>query len=450
MPRAQSIFSYVDVIASEAKQSPRGDLEMGLITFRRNKMIRARILATSIVIAAAIQACAPTSALPPQDQAATIVAGTMQALTPQLPAAANTEAPEATQTSAPLPTPAPAGLLPHSLYFLNNDSGGLLQVFRMERDGSTTRQVTSEPVAVDAFDVSPKDGSVAYSSNNQLLLVGADGAGRRTVLDGGPLDDNNRWNNSVGTAVWSPDGQTLAFGHGGLNFLTLSSGAITTVLQNQVDTSSGTPMVQELYAPSAYSPDGSRLLINIGLYEGGSYGIFAPSNNALIRLTRSDGTHVCCYMNWQPDGSGLYVTSPLLGLVESGLFHADAGSGNVTTLLPGSAADGTYNFADAAQLGADGKLYFFFNNLPTFPTSGHTPLFLVRSDPDGVTDRTQLQADAIQNVNEVLWAADASLAIVVSAPSADVYAGGQAQVIYPDGRPSVTLMPSAQALRWGP
>jgi Tol biopolymer transport system component len=413
-------------------------------------MIRSKLLATSLILAAAIQACAPISALSHQDQVATIAAGTMQALLSVPPSAAATQTPAATQTSAPLPTPTASGLLPHSLYFLNNDSGGLLQVFRLERDGTTIHQVTSEPVAVDSFDVSPEDGSVAYSTNNQLLAVGADGAGRRTVLDGGPLDDNNRWNNSVGEAIWSPDGQTLAFGHGGLNLLNVGSGAISTVLQNQVDTSSGTPVVQELYAPSAYSPDGSHLLINIGLYEGGSYGIFAPSNNALIRLTRSDGAHVCCFINWVPDGSGLYVTSPLLGLVESGLFKADSANGNVTTLLPGAAADGTFNFAEAAQLGPDGKLYFFFSNLPAMPTSGHTPLFLVRSGPDGVTDRSQLLADAFDNVNEILWATDASLAIVVSASSPDAYAGGQAQVVYPDGRPNVTLAPSAQALRWGP
>ena len=300
-------------------------------------MIRFKVLATSVVLAAALQACAPLSGLSHEDQVATIAAGTMQALLSVPLSAAATQTPEAAQTAAPLPTTAPSGLLPHSLYFLNNDSGGLLQVFRMEPDGSTTRQITSEPVAVDSFDVSPKDGSVAYVSNNQLLLVDAAGQGRRTLLDGGPLDDNNRWNNSVSAAVWSPDAQTLAFGHGGLNFLTLNSGAISTALQNQVDTSSGTPVVQALYAPSAYSPDGSRLLINVGLYEGGSYGIFVPSNNAFMPLTRPDGAHVCCYVNWVPDGSSLYVTSPISGLVEPGLFqggrrqrrrdHAPAGHG---------------------------------------------------------------------------------------------------------------------------
>ena len=42
---------------------------------------------------------------------------------------------------------APAGStisLPHTLYYLAADSAGLTQVFRIEKDGVTRRQVTSE------------------------------------------------------------------------------------------------------------------------------------------------------------------------------------------------------------------------------------------------------------------------------------------------------------------
>jgi hypothetical protein len=298
--------------------------------------------------------------------------------------------------------------------------------------------------------VSAKDGSLAYASNNQLLVVDAKGAGRKMLLDGGPVNDNNRWTNTVGDPVFSPDGQALAFSHGGLNFYTLSTGASTRVLDNQVDMSAGFPIVHELYSPNCYSPDGSRLLINIGFYEGGSYGIFVPASNTLIRFTRSDGTHISGYTNWAPNGSGVYVASPALGMVESGLFYADATSGNVASLLPGAPPDGTYNFAGAAQVGHDGKLNFFFNNLPAIPTSGHTPLFLVRSATDGVTGRTKLLPDAFQNINEILWAADAGLVIVLTTPDANTYSGGQAQLVYPDGRPAVMLTSSAQDLRWGP
>jgi hypothetical protein len=405
-------------------------------------MGRFSFLAAPLALAAAIMACAS-----PLAPATLVPAETGVALTLQAMAAAATPAPS--DTPAPLPTAVP-DMLPHALYFINRDGGGLWQIFRLEADGRSLHQITFEPLNVDVYDVSPSDGRVAYVTNNQLYLVDAAGAGRRLLIDGGPVDDNSRWTNSVGSPVWSPDGRTLAFSHGGLSFLDPETGALSKVLQNQIDTSPGFPLVKEIYAPRAYSADGSKLLIDIGYYEGGTYGIYLPSNNALVRFQRPDGGIVCCHVNWIPDGSGVYITSPSLGMVESGLYHADAATGNVTALLPGAPPDGTYNFAYAAQVGADNKLYFFFNNLPQIPVEGHTPLYLVRSDPDGASNRAQLLPDAFNNINEIMWASDANLAILVITPDPDEYSGGEAWVVYPDGRPSTILASFARALGWGP
>lgn len=107
------------------------------------------------------------------DHVATIVAGTLQALTPGAPA-----------ELTPEPEPTPVSLLPHSFYYLGTDATGLSQVFRIERDGITQRQITVEPLTVDSYDVSLVDGSVAYISNNQLFMIDADGSGRRLLVDG--------------------------------------------------------------------------------------------------------------------------------------------------------------------------------------------------------------------------------------------------------------------------
>jgi len=403
---------------------------------------RSLLLPAFLALATAILACASPLASNTPVPADTAVALTLQAM-----AAAATPIPSATQV--PLPTAVP-DILPRDLYFRNWDAGGIWQIFRLDADGHTLNQVTFEPINVDAYDVSGSDGSIAFVTNNQLYLVDAAGAGRRMLIDGGLVDANNPWANSVSAPVWSPDGRTLAYSHGGLSFLDVGTGAVNRVLQNQIDTSPGFPLVRELYAPRAYSADGSKLLIDIGFYEGGTYGIYLPSNNALIRFQRPEGGIVCCHVNWIPDGSGVYITSPTLGMAESGLFHAEAATGNVTALLPGALPDGTYNFADAAQVGPDNKLYFFFNNLPEIPVEGHTPLFLVRSAPDGVTDRTQLLPEALQDINEVLWAPDAGLAVVLIAPEPFDYYGGEARVIYPDGRPALAVIPFARDLHWAP
>jgi len=405
-------------------------------------MIRLRLLLAALLLAAAVLACSGAAAPQAESPAGTVVAQTLQALASATPPAT----PLPTQTLAPTTAPDP---LPHPLYFLNNDKTGLLQVFRLARDGKTIQQMTFEPAAVESYDVSPKDGSLVYDTNNQMYWVDASGAGRRLLVDGGPVDDNTRFTNSVGVPVWSPDGAIIAFSHGGLNFYTVASGAINKVMENQIDSSAGFPVVRELYGPVGYSPDGSKLLISIGFYEGGTYGIYHPADNTLVRLSRADGGMVCCDLRWVPDGSGLYVSSPSIGIIESGLWYVDASTGTVTTLLPGSASDTTYNFADAPQVGRDGKLYFFFNNLPQIPT-GHTPMYLVRSGTDGVTGREQLQPNAFNGINEVLWAPDASLAVVAFAPVEDVTVGGEAEIVYPDGRPNLSLVPFAEQLRWGP
>ena len=63
---------------------------------------------------------------------------------------------------------------------------------------------------------------------------------------------------------------------------------------------------------------------------------------------------------------------------------------------------------------------------------------------------TQLLPEAFTNVNEILWAPDASLAVVVTTSDPNEYSGGEARAVYPDGRASVTLASAARRLRWGP
>ena len=268
------------------------------------------LLASIFGLALLLTACAPQIAPSTLVPLETAVALTLQAI-----AAAATPAPS--ETPAPLPTAVPDAL-PRDLFYRGKDAAGNWQIFRLDFDGHTVQQVTFEPLNVDAYGISPVDGSIAFVTNNQLYLVDAAGAGRRMLIDGGVVDLNNPWVNRLSAPVWSPDGQTLAYGHGGLNFINPLTGAVNKVLQNQIDSSPGFPLVKEIYAPNAYSADGGKLLIDIGYYEGGTYGIYLPPNNALVRFQRPDGAIVCCHTDWIPDGSGVYISSPVLGMHEFG------------------------------------------------------------------------------------------------------------------------------------
>ncbi len=405
-----------------------------------------RLFSVFLVLMLAALACnsplGGTEPPPSSDQVATIVASTLTAVPTSEPVASATPAAEE-----------PASLLPHSLYYLGNDSANLSQVFRMERDGVTARQLTFEADSVSAYDVSPLDGSVVYVANNQLILIQADGSGRRILVDGGAVDENNPYLTSIISPVFSPDGRSIAYGRGGLNFYSLESGASNLVIENQWDDfGRGQLFPRELYWPEKYSPDGQKLLISLGYYEGSSSAIYYPNGGALVHLNGADGAVICCgEPNWTADSTALYSAYPYMGMFSAGMWRVDASSGRVTTLLQGEAGDGTFNIPSDAYLAPDGQLYYFFVNFrPDQDFVQRAPLQLVRSAPDGVSGRTVLRPDTFELLNEALWAPDASFVLAALAPIPDIYVGGRVEIVYLDGRPNVVLIPFAQRLKWGP
>jgi hypothetical protein len=407
---------------------------------------RLRIFSLFIVLLLAALACnAPLSGTETpasEDQVATVVASTLAAATSGAPSAAPTPGAEE-----------PASRLPHSLYYLGNDSANLLQVFRMERDGVTTRQITFEAQSVNSYDVSPLDGSVVYVVNNQMILIQAEGSGRRVLLDGGAVDENNPYLNQILSPVFSLDGRSIAYGKGGLNFYSLETGVSNLVIENQWnDVGGGLLVPRELYWPEKYSPDGQKLLISLGYYEGSFSAIYYPNGNTLVRLNGDDGATICCGQPvWTADSAALYSAYPYMGMFTAGMWRVDALSGNVTTLLPGDAGDGTYNIPFQPYPAPDGQLYYFFANIRAEQEFvQRAPLQLVRAAADAVSGRTVLRPDTFELMNEALWAPDASFVLVALAPIADVYNGGQVEIVYLDGRPSVALIPFAQRLKWGP
>ena len=404
-------------------------------------------LACDLPIPVPVPPPSAATATPPfsPDQVGTAVALTLTAAVPG-------DA-EPTATGPVVPPPGGTTLLPHTFYYLGVDSAGLTQVFRIEPDGVTQRQITSEPLTVNDYDVSRIDGSVAYVANNQLILVNADGSNRRLLVDGGPVDPNNPFISTISAPVFSPDGQTLAFSYQGLRVYTFSTSDSELILENQIDDVGGGLYVpRELYSPERYSPDGTKLLITLGYYEGASSAIYFPGTNELVRLEGGEGALICCDdTEWSSDNTSVYAASPTMGMFSSGLWRVDAATGEVTTLLPGDAGGGNYNVADEAYLAPDGQLYFLFATVSA-PEGiiTRSPLQPVRSAPDAVTGRAPLGSETFPLLNEALWAPDASFLVVVTAPSPEIYQGGETRVVYFDGRPGVVLTPSAQQMKWGP
>lgn len=402
-----------------------------------------------------LSACASqTSTSPTQpsssDQVTTAVAATLQAL----------------PTNTPVPEP-PAELLPHTLYFLGRDSNtGLTQVFRMERDGKTVKQLTFESENVTDYDVSLADGSVAYIVNNQLVLVHADGSNRRVLVDGGSARNENSsdfFKDPLTNSVFSPDAKTIAYArYAGVHLYEVSTGVSSLVIESQYTdvmliNGAEQALPIEIYTPARYSPDGSKLLIRLHYSDSSSAAIYHTARNELIRLTGEAAAVECCdftsVFEWSADSSSIYVANPRPGVDGTGMWRVDAATGSVTTLVPPFGDNGMTNHLDEPYLASDGQLYFFFASYSGDLGPLHRPpveLTLVRSAPDGVTDRTVLSKENLRLMNEALWAPEAGLVVVAIAPIEEVYDGGQAEVVYLDGRPNLVLTSFAQQMKWGP
>jgi hypothetical protein len=172
----------------------------------------------------------------------------------------------------------------------------------------------------------------------------------------------------------------------------------------------------------------------------------------LVRLQGGEGAFIWGDANeWTADSSSFYSASAVAGLFSPGLWRVDAATGQVTTLIEGTTGDGNYNAAKEAYLAPDGQLYFFFATVSS-PEGIFTraPLQLVRSGPDGVTGRSVLSEESFELLNEALWARDASLVVTAIASAPEIAQGGGAKIVYLDGRPSASLVPFAQQMKWGP
>ncbi len=399
------------------------------------------IFAIFVLLAATLACANPTNPATQPQNVETIVAATFQALTASAPNSGN-----------PLPDETP-GLLPHSMYFLNNDAAGLAQVYRLEKDGKTVTQITLEPAKVDSYDVSRLDGSVVFVSNNQLLLVNSDGSNRRLLMDGGPVDQNNPFLTSISSPVFSPNNETIAFGHGGLNFYSMATGQSNLVLENKYQDFNGNKVPMEIYNAENYSADGTKLLITISHYEGGTAAIYHLNGGALVQLQGAEGAFICCGEGeWTTDGSAFYAANSTLGMFSPGLWRVDAATGNVTTLLSGDYNADPIHLADEPFPAPDGQLYFFHGTIPAGSEFvDRAPLQLVRSAADGATNLTVIRPETYELLNEALWAPDVSFVVAAVASIPEIYQGGEVRLIYTDGQKGVvSLLPFAMNMKWGP
>lgn len=366
------------------------------------------------------------------------------------------ELPTAT-VSAPTPialatsSPEQANVLPAPLYVI--DDG---QIQRFESDAITRTRITAEtPVrstasAVAAFDISPLDGTLAYiiERDDRSELIRSDAFGQdRTVLLSLP-------GVRVAAPRWSPQGATLAVRlsadpdaetsfAGGVYLIDAGSAAIAAppaqeiaspqVFLPLVTGEDGLQLLQpddpvdpeylpapRSYAPLAWSPDGSRLLLNGFFHFIPQCGLVVKhlDTGALIALTAPNGDlgTLCDRGAWRSDSAALYINlrPASLSIPEPGLWLADPDSGAVTPLIPGRSGDESL-LVMAPHPGRDGRLYLFLSRTTQVPAeaSYNPPLRYTMHRAVGNAAELEALRDDDAVIRSVLWSSRDDGAVVV-------------------------------------
>ncbi|MBN1565226.1 MAG: hypothetical protein JXA10_15380 [Anaerolineae bacterium] len=216
----------------------------------------------------------------------------------------------------PLPPPVAETLdLPADLFYLMADEHGLMQLWQVS-SGAAPVQWTTEPAGVIAYALSPVNTQIAYATPTQLVItdITGDPAAARTVAT---IETKNR-----GAGIsWSPEGSQIAYHDTVGVWVVPASGAYAArlVRAHEVPDANSTEMMNvQVFMNPRWSPDGSQLLVTIGLWEGSQQGLLNTATGELtplnaLNIGRAQWTRAGQIVGWS---SSLGYESPGLFLID--------------------------------------------------------------------------------------------------------------------------------------
>jgi Tol biopolymer transport system component len=313
--------------------------------------------------------------------------------------------------------------LPHALYFLSEGSfeteygARPEQIWRLDPDGVTLIEITHEVDGVADFDISLATDRLAYVIDqyvgnqhggsqlvrNQLVMMRTDGTERQVIVNESLVDDKGM--NQAGSPRWSPGGETLAFHQGGLVFYKVPTRQIVKVVVDDVDK-------YERYSPELWSPDGKRLLVKQGGYEGGWWMLYDLQTETLIRLNGPYGSRESA--TWSSDSRWAVFTSAyLMGGDCKDLLQFNASTQMDSVLIPCEITQEKYSNLGWPVLTPSTDLVYFYCEANSDGSEyASAPWRIMRTAFGREKSLILLRSDIPVNVCEVLWAEDGTIAIV--------------------------------------
>jgi len=416
-------------------------MQLSVLTARYRRLI---IVCGALLLFSACQSTPPTPATSAPATAAPPTAAPAPATAPPT-AAPPTTAP-APATAPPTAAPPTAALLPAPVYLLD---GG--QIWRMERDGQTKRQLTFESSDIYDFDIGATDNALAYAVGDGEIrtMVLLDRSGR-TELMRGPV-----WGPRI-----APSGEQIAFQlevpTDGLPserpqefdngvWLIGRAGGQPSLLQASEPISADGNLIESArqYSPRAWAPDGTQLLM--GVYfpvgEGGYLAVKHMAGGDVTEIKQA-----CCEASWSADGAaviiagGTQIQDAILGL-----WRADPHTGATTELIGPSEQAGSPLVTAARQL-ADGSIYAFLTITKDPSFEGKDKVTPQRVQADGSFAPVRKESFLLAGA---LWADDVSGAIVADTGDNPADWDGRLSWLPLDGGPAVALAGRGSQMRWG-
>ncbi len=401
-----------------------------------------------------------TAAVAAQEPSDSIEATRQEESTPTLSPAA-TVIPAEDEPSTP---EAARDLLPAPVYYLNSEDG---QIWRVEEDGVSNTQMTSEEEPVTDFDVSPRDGALVYISGKQLIYYSSALGGRREVLLTGPVEfDPDDYlsiaTQGISSPIWSPDGSWIVFGEGGISlyqdpytprqegvpevWTALYSDLLPDPLPTEGEVYDGP---QSWYWPEIWSPDGEFVLVQGAYYFalGRSRGIVDINEATLTELDEPRGLP-CCHVAWGQSSNELLFAGYMPNITQTGLWRLDPESDEYTVLVPGEAGGEHHMFAFPFET-SDGRVQGFYAAEPASPNPlPPRPMVMVSVAGDGSAELVEMRDDYYV-VGEADWLADGSGAVITDIAGERGWAPGPLRWLPADGSPMISLPAEGRFPQWG-
>jgi Tol biopolymer transport system component len=227
--------------------------------------------------------------------------------------------------------------------FARRHGGTTFQIFVMNRDGSSQRQVTHNTADSLSPAWSPDGRKIAFASYRrggtfEIYVMGADGSDRRQLTHNADLAVVDR-------LAWSPDGRRIAFssarGGAGDIYVIRSDGSFPVRL---------TRGPADDYDP-AWSPDGKQIVFASASAAGLRVYVMAADGSGRTPL-RDTGANDFS-PTWSPDGREIAFASCRNG-AGCGIYRIDIGGSGRARRVTGNAA-----YADSLAWSPDGRKLAF-------------------------------------------------------------------------------------------